>query len=644
MTLLLIVPLAPLLTAALLLGLGPKLARRGAWSTVFAAAVSLVTLLVLRGQALAFSTVWLETGGLSLTVGLSLTPLSWLVALLVAGAGVLVALYAVGYMADETSRARFYTALSFFIGAMLTLVLSNSLLLLFAAWEAVGLASYLLIGFWYRQDDARRAALKAFMMTRLGDLGLLLGWVWVLLRLGTTDIDSLLGAVAQGTFPTAELTPVALLFLLAAIGKSAQLPLTAWLPDAMAGPTPVSALIHSATMVAAGVYLLVRLFPLFEAAPGALAVIFWVGALTALFAALVATTQTDLKRVLVWSTVSQLGEMLLVLGLGGAYAATFHLITHAAFKATLFLAAGAVGHTLGTYDMKQMGQLAWRMPLTALAFSAAALTLAGVPPLSAFWSEEAILAQVATGQPLALPLVVLLIFLAGVYISRAAVSAFAPWPDAPAPAAHDPGGRMMVPLLAAALLALGVGWFLSGRLEGLLELSESAPAGQLWTLGAVAASVLGLVWGGWRAFRRGPVPALGDFPNVLQGALEGVTAAPVLLTWGLARQLERLEQVLDGLARRLVETVRQLAETFDLLEVGLEWSARGLGRATRATANRTDWAERAGFAGGGDHFATLLGGLGERLRALQSGKLYLYTLVLFTWALAVGLAGLLLWR
>lgn len=644
MTLLLLVPLAPVLTAALLLGLGPKLAGRGAWATVFAATVSFVTLLVLRSQAPAFSTVWLETGGLSLTVGLSLTPLSWLVGLLVAGAGVLVALYAVGYLAGEPGRARFYTALSFFIGAMLTLVLSNSLVLLFAAWEAVGLASYLLIGFWYRQDDARRAALKAFLMTRLGDLGLLLGWVWVLVQLGTTDIESLLGAVAEGAFPAAQLTPVALLFLLGAIGKSAQLPLTAWLPDAMAGPTPVSALIHSATMVAAGVYLLVRLFPLFEAAPGALAVIFWVGALTALFAALVATTQTDLKRVLAWSTVSQLGEMVLVLGLGGAYAATYHLTTHAAFKATLFLAAGAVGHTMGTYDMRQMGQLAWRMPFTALVFSAAALTLAGVPPLSAFWSAEAILAQAAAVQPLAASLMLLLIFLAGVYISRAAVSAFAPWPGAPAPKAHDPGRRMTVPLLAAALLALGVGWFLSGQLGALLELSESAPAGQLWTLWAVAASLLGLILGGWRAFRRGPVPALGSFPNLLQGALEGVTAAPVSLTWGLARQLERHEQGLDSLARRLAATVRQLAGAFDLLEVGFERSAQGLGRATRDMANWTDGVERVGFAGGGDRFATLLGGFGERLRALQSGKLYLYTLVLFTWALAVGLAGLLLWR
>ena len=644
MTMLLLVPLAPLFTAALLLGLGPKLAGRGAWSTVFASAVSLLALLLLRGQEPAFSTVWLETGGLSLTVGLSLTPLSWLVALLIAAAGSLIGFYTVGYLAGEPGRERFYTALSFFIGAMLTLVLSNSLLLLFAAWEAVGLASYLLIGFWYEQNNARRAALKAFLMTRLGDLGLLLGWLWVLLRLGTTDIDSLLGAVAQGTFPVGELTPVALLFLLGAIGKSAQLPLTAWLPDAMAGPTPVSALIHSATMVAAGVYLLVRLFPLFEAAPGVLAVIFWVGALTALFAALVATTQTDLKRVLAWATVSQLGEMVFVLGLGGAYAATFHLTTHAAFKATLFLAAGVVGHSLGTYDMRQMGRLARGMPLTALAFCAAALTLAGVPPLSAFWSEEAILAQAVHVQPLAAPLMLLLIFLAGLYISRAAVLTFAPWPGAPAPEAHDPGGRMMVPLVAAALLALGVGAFLSGRLDSLLELSESAPAGRLWTAGAVAASVLGLLWGSWRAFWHGPVPALGDFPNLLQGALEGVTAAPVSLAWGLARQLERLEQSLNGLARRLAGTVRQLAGAFDQLEAGFERSARALGRATRDMANWTDRVERTGFADGGDRFATLLGGLGEHLRALQSGKLYLYTLVLFAWALAGGLAGFLLWR
>ena len=203
---------------------------------------------------------------------------------------------------------------------------------------------------------------------------------------------------------------------------------------------------------------------------------------------------------------------------------------------------------------------------------------------------------------------------------------------------------MRVPLLAAALLALGVGWFLSGRLGGLLELSEGAPAGQPWTLGAVAASGLGLAWGGGRALRRGPVPALGSFPTLLQGALERVTAAPALLTWGLARQLDRLEQVLDGLARRLAGTVRQLAEAFDRLEAGFEGSAQALGRATRAAANRTDRAERLGFSGGGDRLATLLGGFGERLRALQSGKLYLYTLVLFTWALAVGLASLLWWR
>lgn len=644
MMLLMLVPLAPLCTALVLLGVGSRLAGRGAWLTIFGTAVSLTSLLLLWGQTPAFTSVWLETGNMSLTVGLELTPLSWLVSLLVATAGVLVGIYAVGYLADEVGQERFFTAFSFFVGVMLTLVLSNSLLLLFAAWEAVGLASYLLIGFWYQQDDARRAALKAFLMTRLGDLGLLLGWLWVLVQLGTTDMNTFLEAVAQGAFPAAQLTPVALLFLSGAIGKSAQLPLTAWLPDAMAGPTPVSALIHSATMVAAGVYLLVRLFPLFETAPGALAVIFWVGALTALVAALIATVQTDLKRILAWSTVSQLGEMMLVLGLGGAYAATFHLTTHAAFKATLFLAAGAVGHALGTYDLRRMGRLAGQMPLTAFAFGAAALTLAGVPPLSAFWSEEAILAQAVHAQPLAAPVMLLLIFLAGVYISRATVSTFAPWPSAPAPAVNDPEGRMLVPLLAATLLALGVGWFLTGQLADLLELPEGEAAGLLWTVSAVVASGLGLVWGGWRSLQHGPVPAFGSFPSALQGALEGTTAAPVFHTWVLARQVNRLELVLDSLERGLVGAVRRLAGGFERLEVGFELRAQALGRSTRGAARWTDRVERAGFAVGGDRVAARLGGFGERLRALQSGKLYLYTLVLFAWGLLVGLAGLLLWR
>ena len=332
------VPFIPLLAAFVILFFGAKLPLKGAWLSAGASGLSLLLVLILTGQNITMSEVWLETGPFTLTVGLTLDPLSYLLALIVSSVSFLVGVYAVGYMADERGKPRFFALMSFFVGAMLTLILGNSFLLLFAAWEGVGLASYGLIGFWYTQEDARRAACKAFLMTRLGDLGLLLGWLWLWLELGTTDIPTVLSTI--GTLPDALLTAIALLLLLGALGKSAQLPLTAWLPDAMAGPTPVSALIHSATMVAAGVYLLLRLFPLFEAAPGALTVILTLGALTALFAALVATAQSDLKRVLAWSTVSQLGEMMLALGLGGAGAAAFHLSMHAFFKSDALFGGG----------------------------------------------------------------------------------------------------------------------------------------------------------------------------------------------------------------------------------------------------------------------------------------------------------------
>ena len=405
--LLLAVPFVPLLAALVIPVLGKRLPS--GWVSAGATGVSLALLLALFGSSPKVTATWLGIGPYTLTVGLSLDSLSYLLALLVVGVGFLVGVYAVGYMADEGGKPRFYSTLSFFIGAMLTLVLSNSLLLLFAAWESVGLASYLLIGFWYTQRDAKEAARKAFLMTRLGDLGLLLGWLLLLLAVGTTDIQSVLGAVGTA-LPVGTATLAASLLLLGALGKSAQLPLTAWLPDAMAGPTPVSALIHSATMVAAGVYLLLRLFPLYEAAPGVLTAVLWLGALTALFAALVATVQTDLKRVLAWSTVSQLGEMFFALGLGGAFAAAFHLTAQALFKSVLFLTAGAVGHIVGGYDLRKMGGLWRQLPLTAGVFTAAGLTLAGVPPLSAFWSEEAILTRAASVSPFAGAFFLLLIF------------------------------------------------------------------------------------------------------------------------------------------------------------------------------------------------------------------------------------------
>jgi len=502
---------------------------------------------------------------------------------------------------------------------MLTLVLANSFILLYAAWEGVGVASYLLIGFWYDQKLPRLAAFKAFLITRLGDLGMLLGWLIVLQMVGTTDIETFLAKVSHGVIPAAKLTLLALLFFAGAIGKSAQLPLTSWLPDAMAGPTPVSALIHSATMVAAGVYLVLRLFPLFAAAPGALEVVLWVGGATALFAGLVATKQTDLKRVLAWSTVSQLGEMMLALGLGGPLAAAYHLAVHAAFKSTLFLAAGAVGQAVETYNLRQLGSLGWKMPLTALAFVAAALSLSGLPPFSAFWSEEAILRQAVAASPGWGILLLILVFLSGVYISRAGVLAFAAWPSSPNPAARDPGARMTVSMLILALAALGLGWTLSGRLEALFRLPPSPELAWGWSLTAVLATLSGLAWGGWHALKKGAAPALGQFPQVLERSLDVVTNSPARCTFVLAKGLDKIEG-------------------------GLDRTVRLLGEVTLALAGITEVTDTRGISQGVDRFSNLLSLAGKRLRQLQSGKLYFYLLAVFVWLLATGIVGALLWR
>lgn len=642
--LLLSVPLWPLLASLLTLLLGRRLPHRGGMVTVAGSTLALLALLPILGQQPGMQGIWMQSGPFTLTVGLRLDALGGFMAVLVAAVSTLVTLYATGYMAEETGQPRFFASLSFFIAAMLTLVLSDSLLLLFAAWEGVGLASFLLIGFWYRQNDARGAALKAFLFTRLGDLGLLLGWLWVLLLVRTTDIATFLDAVQTGAIPRDVVTALALLCFAGAVGKSAQLPLTAWLPAAMAGPTPVSALIHSATMVAAGVYLLLRLFPLFAAAPLALAVVLWLSGGTALFAGLIATAQTDLKRVLAWSTVSQLGEMLLALGVAGPLAAAFHLTTHAAFKSTLFLAAGAVDHAAGSRDLRKLGGLARHMPLTGLVFAVAGLALAGIPPFSGFWSEDAVLAALAARGPLPALLLLLLIGLAGIYIGRAGVAVFLPWPHAPQPDAEDPDWRMRTALIGLGLAAAGVGWLLAGRIDGLLPFDKEPDLGLIWRMGAVVAGASGLLWGGGRAYRRGPVPALGSFPLRLEDWLLAASAAPGRAALALADALEQLERGLDSLAQGVGRAAYTLAQGSDGWERGLDRGAQHLAGGTTALARVTDRTETRGFSDGLDHFAQLFNQAGEQLRPLQSGKLYLYTLGIFAWVVVMGVLGALLWH
>jgi len=349
------------------------------------------------------STAW-TTGGLSLSVAFRLDPLSSVLCLVVTGVGFLIHLYSVGYMAGDESQARYFAYLNLFTFAMLLLVTGDNLLLMFVGWEGVGLCSYLLIGFWFTDQEKARAGMKAFIVNRVGDFGFLVGLMllfWTMVQTGGVSAAGLgydhlrlsvpLLLKAEPILGLSPITWVALLFFVGATGKSAQIPLYVWLPDAMAGPTPVSAFIHAATMVTAGVYMIARLNFIYAAAPVALSVVALVGALTAVFAAVIALAQDDIKKVLAYSTISQLGYMFLGVGLAAFGAGIFHLVTHAFFKALLFLGAGSVIHAVHHNDVRLMGGLKKYMPATFVTFLLAYLAICGVPPFAGFMSKDEII-------------------------------------------------------------------------------------------------------------------------------------------------------------------------------------------------------------------------------------------------------------
>src|SRR5687768_7552222 len=333
---------------------------------------------------------WMNVGGLDVHVGFLADPLSITMALFVTGVGALIHLYSVGYMHGDERYPTFFVYLNLFAFSMLMLVLADSFLLTFLGWEGVGACSYFLIAFWFERPSAATAGKKAFVMNRIGDFGFMLAMFLIFATFGSLNYVPVLeeaGTLAKGTA-----SAIALLLFLGAVGKSAQIPLYVWLPDAMEGPTPVSALIHAATMVTAGVFLMVRVNPILDLAPGALTLIAVIGALTAFFAATIACAQNDIKKVLAYSTVSQLGYMFLAVGSGAYIAAIFHMVTHAFFKALLFLGAGSVIHGMhDEQDMKRMGALRKWMPVTAATFIVGWLAIAGVPPFAGFWSKDEIL-------------------------------------------------------------------------------------------------------------------------------------------------------------------------------------------------------------------------------------------------------------
>jgi NADH-quinone oxidoreductase subunit L len=343
---------------------------------------------------------WIQAGFFGADVSFQLDPLSSIMTLVVTGVGFLIHVYSVGYMGHDKGYTRYFTYLNLFTFAMLILVLGSNLVLMFVGWEGVGLCSYLLIGFWFEKPSAASAGKKAFIVNRIGDAAFILGIFFIFINIGSGEFRALNEAIAAGQIAPALATLIALLLFAGATGKSAQIPLYIWLPDAMEGPTPVSALIHAATMVTAGVYMVSRMNLLFALSGTASQVVGIIGALTAIFAATMALTQNDIKRVLAYSTISQIGYMFIGCGVGAYAAGMFHLYTHAFFKSLLFLAAGSVMHALsGELDMRKMGGLRKYLPLTYPTFLVGAIAIAGVPFLSGFFSKDAILTQAfAQGQ------------------------------------------------------------------------------------------------------------------------------------------------------------------------------------------------------------------------------------------------------
>lgn len=403
---------------------------------------------------------WIPVEGINADFNLNIDSLSLLMTMIITGVGFLIHVYSIGYMDDEEDYARFFACMNFFVFSMLLLVLAGNLLLLFVGWEGVGLASYLLIGFYYTRPAAAKAATKAFVVNRVGDFGLLIGLLLTFYTFGTGDISEIIRLAGEKFAVGAPLiTLLTLLYFVGATGKSAQLPLHTWLADAMEGPTPVSALIHAATMVTAGVYLVVRMHEVFMLAPITLQVIGIIGGVTSLFAALCALGQTDLKRVLAYSTVSQLGLMFLACGAGAFYAAMFHLTMHAFMKSTLFLSAGNVVHMMhGETEMDKMGGLAKKFTKTHWLFLIGVLAMSGIPPFAAFFSKDLILEQeYLAGFEFLFYIGLAASILTGVYLIRAYCLAFT---GAPRPEnklfdkIHEAPMIMIIPISLLALLSI----------------------------------------------------------------------------------------------------------------------------------------------------------------------------------------------
>jgi NADH-quinone oxidoreductase subunit L len=519
-----LIPLFPLLAFLIVTAMGRQAKELSVYVSIIAALASFVLAAFIFIERISHQVdnytwnefQWIKIGGFVLNMGFEVTNLNALMLVVVTLVSLLVNVYSKGYMKNDDRITVFFGYVALFTFSMLGLVISENIIELYIFWELVGVCSFLLVGFWYFKPEAKAAAKKAFIVTRIGDVGLfiailLLYWYMPDHQMDFTSIHNAFSgthsAIGSGT-----ITLIAILIFVGAAGKSGQFPFHTWLPDAMEGPTPISALIHAATMVAAGVYLVARTYDIFMASPDALTVVAIVGGFTAIFAATIGTAQNDIKRILAYSTVSQLGYMMMALGMGTwvAYtAAIFHLLTHAFFKALLFLGSGSVIHAVHTQDIHEMGGLAKKMRITTLTFAIGSLALCGIVPFSGFWSKDAILTEAYLNHPALFWIGLIAAFFTAFYMSRLFFLVFT-GKSRSHTEAHESPLSMTIPLIVLAVLAIVAGIAFIPQLNPWLgtwltaDFKEEKANWMVMILSTIAG--LGGIFIGWAVFSKGWIP------------------------------------------------------------------------------------------------------------------------------------------
>ncbi|PGA04989.1 NADH-quinone oxidoreductase subunit L [Bacillus toyonensis] len=586
-----LIPLFPLVSFFLLIMFGKKIREGSSVLSIFFVSLSFILAVLVLIERFSKVTVkhkwvWLRTGDIDISFGFEVTALGALMLFIVTLVSLLVHVYSKGYMKGDARLPNFYAYLGLFTFAMLGLVISTNLLQLYIFWELVGLGSFLLIGFYFFKEEAKAAAKKAFIMTRIGDVGLFIGMILIFWHAGSFEYDAIFRAIHTGDLSPTMITITAILIFIGAMGKSGQFPLHTWLPDAMEGPTPVSALIHAATMVAAGVYLVATMFPLFSASAVAMQTVAIVGAFTAIFAASIGLVQTDIKRVLAYSTVSQLGYMMLALGSAGYVAGIFHLTTHAFFKALLFLAAGSVIHAVHTQNINKMGGLQKKMKVTGTLFLIGTLAISGVPLLSGFFSKDEILAATwMSGNYFLFVLAVFAAFLTAFYMFRLYFLVFTGEAKTKEDV-HDSPRIMTYPMIVLGVLAVVAGYintpwfgtFLGDWLTKDIEFKVEEAHGPVWimivaTLVSFGGIALAYFIYGKKTISKNWAGGERSFLHKLLkekyyvDELYNMTVIPI--TKGIARVLRLFEvYVVEGIAVLIASLVKGVSGTLSRLQNG----------------------------------------------------------------------------